>query len=220
MLACCRSRELVLRKWDVPSTAKSSSRVTSACITSKFILTASLNDNFIRFWDSSTFTLMEKIAIGDVECYVVDAISPDERRVAAVNTKNSISLWNVSTRQLICPPVESFMQSSHSSISLFFLPDSSRLVVSCIRGTASTWSAHDGSLISCTPASNDLNDHGSHTSTSQMDGYPHRMRTETSRLKKCVGLRSQTPTVGCGHLWTGSLSGAIVSALSIVTIPS
>lgn len=132
--------------YDVPALTIYGKIITSACISSNAILTTAL-DKVVQFWSPTTLTPMHTPLSGHTRDSVVVAISPDETRIAVVSVANTVSLWNAHNRELICPPMISYIQGFSSSLSLLFSSDSSQLTLGCIDGKYNTWSAYDGSLI-------------------------------------------------------------------------
>ncbi|KZP21774.1 WD40 repeat-like protein [Athelia psychrophila] len=140
--------------WNIPTytayqkTLTSSRRITSIFIASKFILSASHDENVIRFWEADTLLRMESSFCGQgTESFTVVTMSPDEGRVAAVDTANAVSLWYAGTRQLVCPPMNSGINGFNTILALSFSPDNSRLTLACIDGTHIIWNAFDGSPV-------------------------------------------------------------------------
>ncbi|KZP18437.1 hypothetical protein FIBSPDRAFT_956229 [Athelia psychrophila] len=119
---------------DAERLAERSSVVAPSCIAStlvasKFILSASIEDNIIRFWEADTLHPMEISLVGhsETEGFVVVTMSPNAERVAAVSTANTVSMWDAVTRQLVCSSIPTFIEGFNSYISIFFSSDNSRL---------------------------------------------------------------------------------------------
>lgn len=82
-------------------------RITSTIISPGAILSASMDDDTVRFWDPESHLPMDLSLIGDTTGIVAMSMSPDGSRIAAASMSDTISLWNSATRQLVSPPMRS-----------------------------------------------------------------------------------------------------------------
>ncbi|KAF7974879.1 hypothetical protein HWV62_11143 [Athelia sp. TMB] len=140
----------VVRMWDLPTleSATSTGNISSTVLSSSAILSASFNNNIIRYWDIDTF-LPTGISIvgGNSKGFSILAISPDETRIAALSTTNLVSLWDASTHQLVCPPMTPIFQGVSPSLSLMFSSDNMRLTLASLSQAFCSWSPADGSRL-------------------------------------------------------------------------